>query len=108
MPIECAHVRSGSDGGIGLKPSDRWVISLCRFHHAEQHRVGEATFSKQHALDMINLAREFARLSPHRIKLGMLSASLDQARALNADIGQLSGTSDSSAAGLSKARERQP
>ena len=31
VPIECAHVRGGTDGGIGLKPSDKWVISLAIF-----------------------------------------------------------------------------
>ena len=35
LPIECAHVRTGTDVGQGLKPSDRWTISLCRQHHAE-------------------------------------------------------------------------
>ena len=63
-PIECAHVRSGTDGGIGLKPSDKWVISLCEFHHREQHRIGEQTFEEAHSLDLVALAREFARRSP--------------------------------------------
>lgn len=65
-PIECAHVRSGTDGGCALKPSDRWTISLCRAHHAEQHRIGEAAFERRYALDLIALAEVFARRSPHR------------------------------------------
>ena len=69
VPIECAHVRSGSDGGIGLKPSDRWTISLCWLHHQEQHQVGEMFFEKKYGLDLRGLATEFARRSPHRIKL---------------------------------------
>src|SRR5436305_15342556 len=28
LPIECAHVRGGTDGGLGVKPSDKWTISL--------------------------------------------------------------------------------
>ncbi len=71
LPIECAHIRIGTDGGMALKPSDRWIISLCRVHHAEQHRLGEDAFSKRYDLDMLNLAREFARRSPHRIKLAV-------------------------------------
>jgi hypothetical protein len=69
LPIECAHVRKGTDGGQGLKPSDKWTISLCRDHHAEQHRIGETAFEKRHGLDLFALAEEFARRSPHWSKL---------------------------------------
>lgn len=65
LEIECAHVRGGTDGGIGLKPSDRWCISLCRKHHAEQHRIGEAAFATQYDLDLIAIAEEFAKRSRH-------------------------------------------
>lgn len=68
-PIECAHVRGGSDGGIGLKPSDKWTISLCVFHHGEQHQIGEEAFEQKYSLDLRSLAAEFARRSPHRDKL---------------------------------------
>jgi hypothetical protein len=68
-PIECAHVRTGTDGGLGLKPSDKWTISLCREHHAEQHLIGETAFERRHGLDLIELAHEFALRSPHRAKL---------------------------------------
>jgi hypothetical protein len=63
--IECAHVRNGTDGGQSLKPSDGWTISLCRDHHAEQHRMGEKAFEKRYQLDLRSLATEFARQSPH-------------------------------------------
>jgi hypothetical protein len=69
LAIECAHVRRGTDGGGGLKPSDRWCISLCRVHHAEQHRIGELSFEKRYGLDLLSLAESFARLSPHRRQL---------------------------------------
>lgn len=64
-PIECAHVREGTDGGVGMKPSDRWTISLCREHHAEQHRIGEGAFERRHGLNLRALAEEFARRSPY-------------------------------------------
>jgi hypothetical protein len=64
-PIESAHVRTGTDGGLGLKPSDRWTISLCQFHHLEQHELGEAAFARRYDLDLIALAKEFARRSPY-------------------------------------------
>ncbi|WP_308515815.1 putative HNHc nuclease [Sphingomonas flavescens] len=63
-PIECAHVRRGSDGGMGLKPSDIWTVSLCRDHHAEQHRTGETSFEQKYDLSLLDLAKEFARRSP--------------------------------------------
>ena len=65
-PIECAHVRSGTDGGCALKPSDCWTISLCRLHHAEQHWIGEAAFEIRYGLDLVALAQEFSVRSPHR------------------------------------------
>lgn len=64
LPIECAHVRTGTDGGMGLKPSDKWTISLCRDHHLEQHAIGEAAFEARYDLNLLELAREFARRSP--------------------------------------------
>jgi hypothetical protein len=69
LPVECAHVRTGTDGATGLKPSDSWVISLCRVHHVEQHQLGEAAFEQKHDLDLIAIAKEFAKASPHRFKL---------------------------------------
>jgi hypothetical protein len=69
LPIECAHVRSGTDGGTGLKPSDKWVISLCAFHHIEQHQIGEAGFERRYGLDLRELARAFAANSPYRHRL---------------------------------------
>ena len=64
MPIEAAHVRSGSDASMGRKPSDWFLISLCRDHHSEQHRLGEGSFAKAHAIDLHALAEEFAKASP--------------------------------------------
>lgn len=69
LPTECAHVRRGTDGGQGLKPSDRWTISLCRTHHAEQHQIGEVAFEKRYNLELVALAEAFARRSPHWKKL---------------------------------------
>jgi len=59
----------GTDGGTGIKPSDRWCISLCRECHAEQHRIGEAVFEIKHGIDMKALAQAFFKASPHRGKL---------------------------------------
>lgn len=69
MPIECAHVSRSSSGGMGMKSSDAMCLSLCREHHAESHRIGEKTFNRKHGIDMMALAHEFWRKSPHREKL---------------------------------------
>ena len=67
--IECAHVREGTDGGIGMKPSDRWTVSLCRDCHTEQHRIGEGPFERGAGINLKALAAEFFAKSPHRFKL---------------------------------------
>ena len=54
---------------MGQKPGDQWTISLCAYHHAQQHRYGEARFRDLHGIDLLALALEFAAKSPHRKKL---------------------------------------
>lgn len=78
--IEAAHVRRGTDGGIGSKPGDNWTLPLCSGHHAEQHRIGEQSFEKKYRLSMKQIAERLWRLSPHRLrhersKLGMSALS---------------------------------
>lgn len=68
-PIECAHVRIGSGGGMGMKPSDAWCIALCRICHARSHNVGDQTFMQETGLGLVELAQAFYRASPHKVKL---------------------------------------
>lgn len=64
-PIEVAHLRNGTDAGMGRKASDFFAISLCSYHHrADQHINGEDTFAKVHGIDLHALARAFAEASP--------------------------------------------
>ena len=67
--IECAHVRDGTDGGMGIKPSDRWTVSLCRDCHTRQHQIGEASFEKERGINLKALAEAFFKASPHKGKL---------------------------------------
>jgi hypothetical protein len=67
--IECAHVRIGTDGGTGIKPSDRHCISLCKECHSRQHQIGEPAFERERGIDMKALAFAFFMRSPHRQKL---------------------------------------
>src|SRR5437773_287420 len=55
-PSEAAHVRSGSDGAAGIKPSDRYSVPLCTTCHALQHRFGELTFWSTLRIDPLNSA----------------------------------------------------
>lgn len=66
--IEAAHVRGGTDGGTGVKPSDIWTIPLCSAAHAEQHKIGERAFAAKYGIDMKKIAADMAALSPHRKK----------------------------------------
>jgi hypothetical protein len=68
-PIEVAHVRRGSGAGVGQRPDDFYTISLCREHHAEQHRMGEVSFERRHRINMAELATEFAAQSPKRAEI---------------------------------------
>lgn len=62
--IEAAHIRIGTDGGIGIKPSDAWAVPLDSGCHARQHRIGEKTFWAGYGKDPHKLAMEFAAKSP--------------------------------------------
>jgi hypothetical protein len=68
-PIECAHFRDGTGGGISMKPSDRWVWSACADHHREQHQIGERAFQAKYGIDLRALCETFAKQSPHWPKL---------------------------------------
>jgi hypothetical protein len=63
-PIECAHFRSATGGGLGLKPCDRFTFAACNGHHRLQHQVGEAEFQRVFGLDLRIICRDYARRSP--------------------------------------------
>jgi hypothetical protein len=44
------------DGGTGIKPSDRYSISLCTSCHALQHEFGELRFWSVLRIDPLNVA----------------------------------------------------
>src|SRR5215472_3426577 len=55
-PNEAAHVRRGTDGATGVKPSDRFALPLCPAHHSSQHRRGELTFWSSLGIDPVDYA----------------------------------------------------
>jgi hypothetical protein len=75
-PIEAAHVRTGTGGGMGLKPPDWWTIPLCPAHHDEQHKIGERAFEEKYGFDMKEQAHKLADRSPDKdMRQTMLSAA---------------------------------
>jgi len=72
MPIEAAHVRLGSNSGVGIKPDDSRTIPLCgglEGHHAEQHRIGERAFAEKYGLDLEALWQALWAKSPARFNI---------------------------------------
>jgi len=55
-PSEAAHVRSGSEGATGVKPSDRYAVPLCTSCHTLQHEFGELAFWSTLRIDPLNVA----------------------------------------------------
>lgn len=67
--IQAAHVRIGTDGGIGMKPTDAFVIPLCAACHQRQHDIGERSFEIEARINMLKIAAELAGKSPHLARL---------------------------------------
>ena len=73
---DAAHVRNGTDGAMGRKPSDKWTVPLCITPwpsvydrkkaklgcHATQHWEGEETWWSKHG-DPLPLAEHLWRVS---------------------------------------------
>ena len=55
-PSEAAHVRTGTESGIAMKPGDRYAVPLCAACHAKQHRIGELSFWSAFHIDPLNVA----------------------------------------------------
>src|SRR6266702_2644118 len=55
-PSQAAHVRRGTDGGMGMKPSDKYSTPLCAAHHDAQHASGEITFWSFYGIDPVDCA----------------------------------------------------
>jgi len=69
-PLQAAHLRLQTGGGMSLKPSDRWVLPLCaKCHTGEQHQKGERTFWDRRDLNPKSICEALARQSPHWPKL---------------------------------------
>lgn len=64
-PVEAAHLREGTDGGTGIKPSDIFCWPADRNCHRQQHAVGEPAFFDANGVpDPVRLTLSYARRSP--------------------------------------------
>jgi hypothetical protein len=68
-PVEAAHVRKGTDGAGGEKPSDWWQVPLCVGHHEHtQHIQGEETFERKYGVNMKAEAIRLWSMWPKRVQ----------------------------------------
>jgi hypothetical protein len=61
--VDPMHVRGGTDGGMGLKPSDKYTVPGCRKCHQHQHRIGEDRFWGGLGIDPMDVALRLWRIS---------------------------------------------
>lgn len=62
--IEAMHVRTGTDGGTSVKPSDCFTVPGCTVAHRTQHDIGEAAFEYRYRINMRALADLLWTASP--------------------------------------------
>jgi hypothetical protein len=55
-PVEAMHVRGGTDGGTGMKPSDKFSVPGDHACHMRQHQIGEVAFWGQLGIDPLNVS----------------------------------------------------
>ena len=67
---EAMHIRNRTDGGTGLKPSDRFSVPGCAECHHRQHSTGELTFWGELGIDPLDVA----------CRLWTISGDIDQGR----------------------------
>lgn len=64
-PSQAHHVRTGTNGGTSMKPSDGWCAPICAAHHSELHRLGNETFANTYDVDLRHVAATLASQSPY-------------------------------------------
>ena len=68
--IEAAHVRRGTDGAMGVKPSDNYALPLCEAAHRLQHKIGEESFEMLFGISMLERAAYYWRIWLHKTEPG--------------------------------------
>lgn len=76
--IEAAHLRIGTDGAAGEKPSDYFVSPQCAAHHRVSHLTGERSFWDGLALDPVKFVLRLATRSPCHKTVAAATAELQR------------------------------
>jgi len=56
------HVRTAANSGMGMKPSDKWIVPMCHMHHMEGHKIGWQRFEKRYRISLVEIAKELAQI----------------------------------------------
>lgn len=70
-PSDAHHIRTAKNSGTGIKPSDEFVVPLCRGPsgcHMEYHSSGAMTFEEKYSINLLSVARNLWLNSPDRRK----------------------------------------
>lgn len=54
--VDAMHVRAGTDGGMGIKPADRFTLPGCRRCHQRSHDKGELAFWAEIGIDPVDVS----------------------------------------------------
>ena len=68
---EAHHVRRGTDGALGIKPSDSFTVPVCSTAHREIHDKGEERFGQEYDINLLGEANKLWRMSPSGIHYRM-------------------------------------
>ena len=66
VSVQAAHVRSSGDGGVGIKPGDKFSLPLCAACHHTQHQIGEPAFFGKLGIDPTDTALRLWTVSGDR------------------------------------------
>lgn len=64
--MEAHHVNEGSGRGMGQKCPDYLAVPLCSESHRVLHATGIQTWEAIHGISLLDAAKEYAKLSPHK------------------------------------------
>lgn len=64
--IQAAHLRIGTDGSMGAKPSDYFATPMCGQCHNTSHTVGEVTWWHSVGKEPMTIIEELIKTSPKR------------------------------------------
>jgi len=61
---QACHIRLLTDGGVGLKPSDCYVLAMEYRYHKMSHDLGEVRFFKEWRINPFIYAKMYVKMSP--------------------------------------------